>query len=93
MKTTLGILFLLLFSGCVGGAAFLGPAITVANTGNIYQAGLSYGSNKAIKKITGKTPIENIQTMLTPKKNDIKIISSLKSKIEKSAKIKNLSNQ
>tara|TARA_B100001094_G_C18001229_1_gene705294 strand:+ start:274 stop:627 length:354 start_codon:yes stop_codon:yes gene_type:complete len=32
------------------GAALLGPSITVANTGNIYQAGLSYGSSHLIKE-------------------------------------------
>ena len=32
------------------GTALLGPSITVARTGNIYQAGLSYGSSHIIKK-------------------------------------------
>ena len=93
MKITYKILFLLLFSGCVQGTAFLGPAITVASTGNIYQAGLSYGSNLAIKKITGKSPIENINNMLLPKENENKIISSAKEKIKKASKIKDLSSQ
>ena len=39
-------------TGCLQNTAFLGPAMTVASTGNLYQAGLSYGSSKAIKKMT-----------------------------------------
>ena len=33
----------------------------LTSTGNIYQAGLSYGSNKLVTSYTGKTPIENLQ--------------------------------
>jgi hypothetical protein len=38
----------------------LGPAITVATSGNIYQAGLSYGTNLTIKETTGKSPSEHV---------------------------------
>jgi hypothetical protein len=46
------ILFLFLtLTNCVGpGTALLGPSITVARTGSLYQAGLSYGSSHVIKK-------------------------------------------
>ena len=57
MKIFTLILLLFLFNGCLQGSALLGPAVTIASTGNVYQAGLSYGSNKAIKKITGKTTV------------------------------------
>ena len=58
-------------TGCLQNAAFLGPAITVASTGNIYQAGLSYGSSKTIKKMTGKTPTENIKSFLDSKNSTV----------------------
>ena len=51
------ILFAVLFmflNGCVQSTAFLGPAITVGTTGNIFQASVQYGTNQAIKKETGK---------------------------------------
>ena len=32
------------------GTVLLGPSITVARTGSIYQAGLSYGSGHVVKK-------------------------------------------
>jgi len=89
-----GIISIFLFlNGCLQHTALLGPAFTVASSGNIYQAGLSYGSNKAITKITGKTPLQNIQEALIPKKNDSKTISLVKNKIEKVRKDKLISNQ
>ena len=41
------------------GAALLGPSITVATTGSVYQAGLSYGSGQVLKKT--KESIERIK--------------------------------
>ena len=64
IKITCKILILLLFNGCIQSSVFLGPAVTVASTGNIHQAGLSYVSSKTVAKITGKTPAENIKTFL-----------------------------
>ena len=93
MKISTLILFFLFLNGCLQNTAFLGPAVTVASTGNIAQAGLSYSSNLAIKKITGKTPIENVKFMLQPKDNENKIITSAKNKIKEVSKIEDLSNQ
>ena len=87
-------------TGCLQSTAFLGPAITVASSGSIYQAGLSYGSSEAIKKVTGKTPTENIKSFLDSKKSTAKEEESydeffvlVKSQIEKKSKISNLANQ
>ena len=93
MKILTLILFFLFLNGCLQNTAFLGPAVTVASSGNIAQAGLSYSSNLAIKKITGKTPIENVKLMLQPKDNEDKIITSAKNKIKEVSKIEDLSNQ
>ena len=93
MKILSLILFFLFLNGCLQNTAFLGPAVTVASSGNIAQAGLSYSSNLAIKKITGKTPIENVKLMLQPKDNENKIITSAKNKIKEVSKIEDLSNQ
>ena len=46
---------------CTSPTAMLGPAYTLSSTGNIFQAGLNYGSNEMITMYTGKTPIENIK--------------------------------
>ena len=73
LKKIIAGLFLLFFlNGCVQSTALLGPAYTLASTGNIYQAGLSYGSNQAVKKITGKTPTENIKSLVDNKKKRLR---------------------
>ena len=99
-KIITGLFLLLFLNGCVQGTALLGPAYTLTSTGNVYHAGLSYGSNKAIKKITGKTTTENIKSFVVNKKikaqdqeSDNKFFVSLQNKIEKKSKIIDLANQ
>ena len=60
----LATVLLLLLNGCLQNTVFLGPAVTVASTGSVYHAGLSYGSNMAITNMTGKTPMDNIKKVL-----------------------------
>ncbi len=61
---SVGILLVLL-SGCAHNtASLLGPAYTLGSTGNIYQAGMSYGSNTAVTKITGKSIGDNLTEIL-----------------------------
>ena len=64
-------LFFLLFglttlNGCIETTAFLGPAISVGTTGNVYQASLSYSTNRIIHSATGKTPIEHVTNFFDP---------------------------
>ncbi len=70
----ISILFL---NGCVDATAFLGPAITAGTSGNIYQASLSYGTNRAVLKTTGKAPIEHVIQFLDPKKEHKGDLSSI----------------
>ena len=72
-------------NGCMQSTALLGPAITVGTTGNVYQAGLSYGSNMAVKQITGKTPSEHMTSYIdnnNEKKFEKEITNLLQSHIE-----------
>ncbi len=87
-------------SGCTSPTVMLGPAYTLTSTGNVYQAGLTYGSNEMITRQTGKTPIENIQEISVSKKNiqkqtlkseDFYIL--VKNKIDKTRSIFKKSNQ
>ena len=57
----ISIVLLLLLGACTTPTAMLGPAYTLSSSGNIFQAGLSYGTNEMITTYTGKTPIENLQ--------------------------------
>ena len=74
MKKLLLILFsFLLLGACAQTTAFIGPAITVGSTGNVMQAGFSYGSNLAVKKTTGKTPSEHVSFYIEEKKEEKKL--------------------
>ena len=99
-KIITGLFLLFFLNGCVQSAALLGPAYTLTSTGNIYQAGLSYGSNQAIKKIIGKSPAENIKSLVNNKnikaeetENYEEFFALVKSRIEKTSKIIQLANQ
>ena len=99
-KIIIGLFFLLFFNGCVQSTALLGPSYTLISTGNVYQAGFSYGSSKVIKKMTDKTPTENIKSLLDNKKfkveeeeNYDEFFALVKNRIERKSKIINLANQ
>ena len=101
LKKIFAGLFLLFFlNGCVQNTALLGPAYTMASTGNIYQAGLTYGSNQTVKKITGKSTTENIKSLTDSKKSKIdeeqnydEFFALVKNRIEKTSKIIQVANQ
>ena len=72
MKTILLLVSFVFLSGCFQTMAFLGPAITGASTGKIYQAGLSYGTNIILEQATGKTTSEHMLNMLN--NNETKLL-------------------
>tara|TARA_B100001996_G_scaffold306863_1_gene248130 strand:+ start:3420 stop:3713 length:294 start_codon:yes stop_codon:yes gene_type:complete len=58
----------ILLNACGQTTALIGPALTIGNTGNVMQAGFSYGSNMAVKHTTGKTPGEHVTSYVDEKK-------------------------
>ena len=73
MRKVLLILVSFLFLGaCAETTALLGPAFTVGSSGNVMQAGLSYGGNLAVKKTTGKTPTEHFTSYVETKHKEKK---------------------
>ena len=66
-KIIFGLFTLCFLGACGSPTAMLGPAYTLTSTGNIAQAGLSYGSNAFITSYTGKTPIENLEEIASNK--------------------------
>ena len=82
-KISIGLFFLSLLTGCAQNMALLGPAYTLATSGNIYHAGLTYGSNEVITKTTGKSPSENLKEILNPKDDDTELRKLVKERIEK----------
>ena len=85
-KIILLILGLFFLNSCVETTAFLGPAITVGTSGNVYQAGLSYGSSQLVKTATGKTTFEHMSEFIDSKKfkDTKKKIINNKNKLEES---------
>ena len=71
MKNILLLLCLVFLSGCFQTMAFLGPAITGASTGKIYQAGLSYGTNMIMLQTTRKTTSEHMLDILNSKEEKL----------------------
>ena len=62
-------LILIFLNGCFQTTALVGPGITLATTGNIVQAGVQYGANKAIKKETGTDALTYIKNSVEEKNN------------------------
>ena len=103
-KIIFGLFIVSLLGACTSPTAMLGPAYTFSSSGNVIQTGLNYGSNQMITHYTGKTPIENLKEISQKKKVQKinikkKTLESdefyllVKSKIEKTSGILNLSNQ
>ena len=103
-KKIIWLISIFFLNACTSPTAMLGPAYTLSSTGNIFQAGLSYGSNELITQYTGKTPIENLKDISSTEKKKLTNIEKntlesedfyilVKNKIEKTSGILNLTNQ
>ncbi len=99
-KIIFGLFVLSFLGACTAPTAMLGPAYTLTTSGNVVQAGLSYGTNEMITAYTGKTPLENIKEASDIKQNikkqtlesqDFYIL--VKNRIEKTNSIINITTQ
>tara|TARA_B100000780_G_C20915615_1_gene364624 strand:- start:350 stop:643 length:294 start_codon:yes stop_codon:yes gene_type:complete len=70
--TTIFLILLIFFNGCIQNSAFIAPVYTMAKSGNVYHAGLSYGSNQVVNKVTGRSTTENIKKIFKVKEEDAK---------------------
>ena len=72
-KIIFGLFIFSFLGACASPTAMLGPVYTLSSTGNVLQAGLSYGSSEIVTAYTGKTPMENLEEFtsnnLSNKKN------------------------
>jgi hypothetical protein len=84
-KIILAIAFMIFLNGCAQSTAILGPAYTLGTTGNAFQAGLSYGSNKAITELKRNSVKKNHKISLNEKR-DFELRKLLKAKIEETRK-------
>ena len=51
-------------NGCFQSTAMVGPAMTFASTGNIYQAGFTLGANEVVINETGMTTTQYVSSLL-----------------------------
>jgi hypothetical protein len=89
-KIIIVLLFIGFLSGCAQTTAILGPIYTYGSTGNAFQAGLSFGTNKAITKLTGKVTGEKTKEIKQLYANDIALHKLLKTRIKETRKKLNL---
>jgi len=76
-----------LLNACGQTTALIGPAITIGNTGNVMQAGFSYGTNMAVRQVTGKTTGEHVTSYIEEKREEKKIRKEIASYLESHIKI------
>ena len=89
-KTILRISIIALLSGCAQTTSFLGPIYTFGTTGSLHQTGFSYGSDKVITTLTGKSSLENVEDLLKDKKQDSDLRKLVKKQIKETRKKLNL---
>ena len=63
-KIFIYIISALILSGCVQSTAMVGPALTLASTGNVSQAGVTFFTNKAVKEETGMDTVSYVSNKL-----------------------------
>ena len=63
-KIFIYIISALILSGCVQSTAMVGPALTLASTGNISQAGVTFFTNKAVKEETGMDTVSYVSNKI-----------------------------
>tara|TARA_B100001175_G_scaffold269734_1_gene241637 strand:+ start:37 stop:354 length:318 start_codon:yes stop_codon:yes gene_type:complete len=72
----------LLLSGCAQSTAMLGPAITLASTGNISQAGLTFITNRAVKEETGMDTVSYVSNKIEQQNSKTKLKREFKKLVE-----------
>ena len=63
---------LLFLNGCLQSTAMVGPSITLAGGGSIYQSGFSYGVGKIFHEETGMSTTEFAISILNDENKKIK---------------------
>ena len=72
----------IILSGCAQSTAMIGPAITLASSGNISQAGLTFVTNKAVEKETGMDTVSYVSNQIEKQKSKTKLKLEFKNLVE-----------
>ena len=72
----------IILSGCAQSTAMLGPAITLASSGNVSQAGLTFFTNKAVEKETGMDTVAFVSNKIDEQNSKTKLKREFKNMVE-----------
>ena len=72
----------IILSGCAQSTAMLGPALTLASTGNVSQAGITYFTNKAVEKETGMDTVSFVSQKFEQKNSKTRLRREFKKLVE-----------
>jgi len=72
----------IILSGCAQSTVMLGPALTLASTGNISQAGITYITNKAVEKETGMNTVSFVSQKFEQKNSKTRMRREFKKLVE-----------
>ena len=81
-KLLICILMGIILSGCAQSTAMLGPAITLASSGNVSQAGLTFFTNKAVEKETGMDTVAFVSNKIDEQNSKTKLKREIKNMVE-----------
>ena len=81
-KLLICILMGVILSGCAQSTAMLGPAITLASSGNVSQAGLTFFTNKAVEKETGMDTVTFVSNKIDEQNSKTKLKREFKNMVE-----------
>mgnify|MGYP001324938892 CR=1 FL=1 len=73
-------------NSCTQYSSFIGPSYTIATSGSIFQAGLSYHSSSMIKKKIGKNSLKDTTILFEKKNKQANIDENLVALVETSIK-------
>ena len=72
----------IILSGCAQSAVMIGPAITLASSGNMTQAGLTFFTNKAVEKETGMDTVTYVSKKIEQQNSKTKLKREFKNLVE-----------
>ena len=85
-KIILAVAFVALLNGCVQSTAMLGPAYTFSTSGNIFQTGLSYSSNRIYTKYKKEKNDKELKEIIKSEKRNHELKNLLKAQITETRK-------
>ncbi len=72
----------IILTGCAQSTAMLGPALTLASSGKVSQAGLTFFTNKAVEKETGMDTVSYVSKKIEQQNTKTKLRREFKNLVE-----------